>query len=741
MSNVAALKKKAAEFEQRKQLDKAIAAYREILDLYDGGGEEQMDVGLYNRVADLLLRQGATPEAVTLFERAVDLYTEGGFFNNAIALCNKILRTSPGRASVYYKLGKISAAKGFKADAKLNFLEYADRMQKAGEMQEAFRALKEFADLCPDQDDIRLLLADQLTRADKKNEALEQLQILHSRYESEGRTTEATATIARMKAIDPGAKVQSVTARSRTRPEDDLVFLDLSAPAPRAPRRSLGIPRQPTTDPALPLIHVDPPAAVEASTTDSIAFGEPAGFERTPLGEGSTKQGTPLPPSVFAEIDLDAILEVSSGSTRAVDRDLALPGDLPPIDASALGRWREIGSLDRTSSPASAGGTGAVPLEPEADLVTLDIEPTAITGDSSSLAESASSLAARLVDEPDNWALHRAYAEALLEAGDSELGLRELERALVGFERGDDLAGARAIADEIIRLHPGSVRYHQKRVEYAFRTNDRLQLVDAYIELADALFRDGQAEKAKAVYERVIEIAPENMRAHTALEAYAPSEHSGPGDTPASTPAAGDRTLSAARAGTPIAPTDNSGRATAGDDEYVSLGDWLRAEQGPRTTRMVAEEEEPSGDEQRDFREMLQKFKQGVAANVDEEDHAAHYDLGVAYKEMGLLDEAISQFQKAFRGNTHRVRTYEALGQCFLEKQRLPVALSILQRALHEPGVGEEQLVGVLYLLGYINESMGRHAEAKGFYERVFGVDIEFRDVGERLAATEKALA
>ena len=160
MANVAALKKKAAEFEAKKQLEKAIATYREVLDAYDSGSEADAEIALYNRVGDLLTRQGNVAEAVTLYERAVDLYTEGGFFNNAIALCNKVLRTSPGRASIYYKLGKISAAKGFKGEAKQNFLEYADRMQKAGSMDEAFRALKEFADLVPDQDDVRLMLAD-----------------------------------------------------------------------------------------------------------------------------------------------------------------------------------------------------------------------------------------------------------------------------------------------------------------------------------------------------------------------------------------------------------------------------------------------------------------------------------------------------------------------------------------------------------------------------------------------------
>src|ERR1700752_4217206 len=202
MSNVAKLKKQAAELELKKQFDKALAVYVKLLEDFDAHADE-LDVALFNRVGDLMLRQGNVADAVDYYEKAVDRYAEGGFFNNAIALCNKILRHSPGRASVYYKLGKISAQKGFKTDAKQNFLEYADRMQKAGKVDEAFRALKEFADLCPDQDEIRLMLADQLTKADRKNEAIEQLQTLYERYESEGRSSEAVATADRMRAIDP----------------------------------------------------------------------------------------------------------------------------------------------------------------------------------------------------------------------------------------------------------------------------------------------------------------------------------------------------------------------------------------------------------------------------------------------------------------------------------------------------------------------------------------------------------
>src|SRR5665213_2545395 len=174
MSNVAKLKKQAAELELKRQFDKALAVYVKLLESFDQYPGE-LEVALFNRVGDLMLRQGNVADAVDYYEQAVDRYADTDFFNNAIALCNKILRTSPGRASVYYKLGKISAHKGFKNDAKVNFLEYADRMQKSGKVDESFRALKEFADLCPDQHEIRLMLADQLTKVNRQSEAVDQL--------------------------------------------------------------------------------------------------------------------------------------------------------------------------------------------------------------------------------------------------------------------------------------------------------------------------------------------------------------------------------------------------------------------------------------------------------------------------------------------------------------------------------------------------------------------------------------
>src|SRR5437763_14648568 len=95
MSNVEKLKKKAAEFEQKKQFDRALVVYLQIIGASDGS--EDKDVTVYNRVGDLYLRLNKTDQAVNYYEQAVDLYADGGHLQNAIAVWTQILRHAPAR--------------------------------------------------------------------------------------------------------------------------------------------------------------------------------------------------------------------------------------------------------------------------------------------------------------------------------------------------------------------------------------------------------------------------------------------------------------------------------------------------------------------------------------------------------------------------------------------------------------------------------------------------------------------
>ena len=303
---------------------------------------------------------------------------------------------------------------------------------------------------------------------------------------------------------------------------------------------------------------------------------------------------------------------------------------------------------------------------------------------------------------PQDWALRRRLAEALFEVGARERGLSELQASLTGFSQGGQLEVAADISDELVRISPERIAYHQKRVELAVRLEDEQRLREAYLDLADTLVRAGDEARAHAVYARVLELDPWDERAREALGAAAP----------------------------PPPPLPSQ------DEEFVDLAEWLRDDE-PASTRMRMRAPQVSGDEQVDFESLLRHFKEGVSRSLGEEDFESHYDLGVAYKEMGLLDDAIAEFQKALRSRRHRLPAYEALGQCFVEQSRHSVAATVLTRALHEPGMGDEHRVGVLYLLAYSCEALQRWDEARSYYSRVYATDIHFRDVAARLAALD----
>jgi tetratricopeptide (TPR) repeat protein len=543
MSNTAKLKKKAAELEAKKQYDKALEVYEQALTSARTADEER-DVPLYNRVGDLHYRLGNNEQAIGYYEQAADLYADGGFFNNAIALCNKILRYSPGRTIIYYKLGIISAKKGFNSDAKQNFLEYADRMQRQGKMDDAFRALKEFADLCPGQDDVRLLLAEQLSRANRNPEALEQLEILHETLEAEGRNGEAAATMERIKAIDPAFRPKR-SSTPRARKKEGLVFLDLDFDGP--PGGALASDDEPEEE-------IAPEADLNSARSSATPF---AGVRRH--------------------------------------------HDAPP---------------EAPASPA--------PPAP------LGLEHTSLSADEPA-------------DEP----------------------------------LADDLSVEETSADEP-ELHPQSLTF--------------------LTPVEDTILEPSYAEESPA---------PIDLEPLPFIEPLPP-----------------------------IADDHVIEEVTAGSDEdFIDLGEWLERNRTPVSTRMVAHDEEPEDDEQKDFGEMLDKFKEGISRNVDEEDFESHYDLGIAFREMGLLDEAIGSFQKASRGAGLRVRASEAIGQCFMDKGEAGVTMTVLERLVRDPSMSDTQLVGVLYLLGRAAESLSRESDAAGYYQRVLAVQIGFRDASDRLAS------
>jgi tetratricopeptide (TPR) repeat protein len=126
------------------------------------------------------------------------------------------------------------------------------------------------------------------------------------------------------------------------------------------------------------------------------------------------------------------------------------------------------------------------------------------------------------------------------------------------------------------------------------------------------------------------------------------------------------------------------------------------------------------------------------------EDLETHYNLGTAYREMGLLDEAISEFQKVAKADKkgqsfrYMMQCCTLLGLAFMEKGQPGIAAMWYERALEISGLDQESILALRYDLGVAQELAGDVPAARRSFSQVYGMNIDYRDVAERLAALGK---
>ncbi len=627
-SSPAVLKQQAAALELKKQPEKALALYQQLL--AEHGGTDDVDVALRNRVGDLHLRVGQIDEAIALFERSADEYALSGFLNNAIALCNKILRQRPGHVPTLRRLARFSAEKGMVVDAQRHYLSVAEALEKLGQHGEALKALSEFAELSPEDVHVRSVVVEQLLRAGRRPDALPHLTVLHRLHAVAGRTDEADGVAQVAREIDERWVPESDQAREGKRTDLSLILIDSdddfglleTSPMPG------GEIERSTPMASLEGLELTAPADVEMSEAPVGATLD--GFEATSFGEPAADSG--FGSDVPAEPDLMAGLPEAAVAEDALDflGVDAVPETAGPDSSDVSADFELETAFDFVEDAPSAAS---------AELALDDIVPSFGTIESMSPAAASESLPAPGVDD-------------LL------------------FDLGMDAPA------------------------------DVAPIVDVPVVIREPVISAGPPATAVPV------LPPEPVAA-------APVSPAPPVETPFR----------------PKRPTPT----------YVNLAEILRDDE-PTTSRMTIGEPKQTGDHEADFQHILSEFRDGIEKTIPIDDAESHFDLGIAFREMGLLDDAISEFQIAARSRLKRVESIEALGGCFLDKGEPAVAVTLLKRALDEPAAsqGDDILRGVLYLLGRACESIGARDDGLRYYQRVYAVDIRFRDVAARIQTLQQ---
>jgi len=797
--NLEKLKDTARKLEQKEDWRKAIDVYLKAIQQAESGAETSPDLSLYNRVGDLYLKINDTAEAVRSYERAVDLYADQGFFNNAIALCGKILRVNPGRTQTYLKLCQLHARKNVVSEAKRNLIEFLERMNALGQLDQAFQAVKLFTDQFSGSQEIRSMLVELLRATSRGDEAREQLEKMAQDLEDSGDKAAARKARDRLHGLEaehpPAASAPPAQSK-----RGDLIFLDTGVELSTSPSRGAAPapPPRPTKEPLRPPVREPPPPEPdpEPVALDEPLVSEPIAPDPAPLEDliiDPMMTGQAIGMGADSLLGLEPTLDAEDDSIETLP-DLTAPLDIQRQEPDDLNfEPMTLEGMEGTFVPGliqdqpsaldfsddmmmSLPDADAAP-EMDAELEdTVEITSVELTSDhgadallgggpasdraEASVTDDLADLENRVLDDPENPDLHLVLADKLMSMKATERVAEELELALAGYEDRQDWSRAAQMSDRLVELSPDSITHHQKRVELAYRMGDRAPLLEAYLGLGDALAKSGALDKAAAVYGRVIEHDPGNRRAAAALQrlAPAPAQPTAPVAAPAPKPAPSAAPAApppaaavpkspppppksaplppkATPAPAPSPPPKRARTPVVANDDFIDLGSLVRDEESrPRDTRMRVNRREPKDqDEQREFHEILEQFKRGIDQNLDSDDYQSHYDLGVAFKEMGLLDEAISEFQKALRAPEGRLRTSEALGIAFFEKGQYPACESVLRKAVESLDESDEAKIGLLYWLGRASEALGKEADAIASYERAMVVDIRFLDLSQRM--------
>lgn len=433
-------------------------------------------------------------------------------------------------------------------------------------------------------------------------------------------------------------------------------------------------------------------------------------------------------------------------------------GESPAIERSDPQSEGPLGSrapaLRETehSSPSSPGverGAGDDAAEPEARIAVaatgsgeapgLQFEAPARPAESA-IAEDASAGPSEGL----------ARVEALLAQAQEQFrsGDRDLASAtLVDAARAYDDLGQNDSAATIYRslsksAHAGSevmmlwLRNCEKR-------RDLVEAAQVACELGDRALNEGDLAGARGWFQRAITLDGANALAHRRLQRLAaaapalapePVAHSSMAQA---IPRLQEQPVTAAAAPVEIAP---SAAAPASAPEQAPVPAPAAPGTAPSFEPGRVEVAVGRGEAVTfDLGSLVSEFQRGIEAQISG-DAQGHYDLGMTYREMGLLEQAVDAFRTAARDPQFESRCAEMTGRCMLDQGRFDEAAQEFMAALETPALPPASIADLRYQLGLAHEAAGRVQEALAEFELVYTAQASYPDVALKIRVLRKSL-
>ncbi len=387
---------------------------------------------------------------------------------------------------------------------------------------------------------------------------------------------------------------------------------------------------------------------------------------------------------------------------------------------------------------------------------------------------------------PQNEEVHNRLKALYVDASDKESAVTECLILSELYKRKGDPEQAEKMLREAAGISPEDPRLAERGVipeleptSYASETPQFGQpgigepdIEDYEEEIAEADFyvRQGLIQEASKILERLHSLFPDNTEVAdrlTNLGQLAETEEESPLQSPLEVDGAAQEKLAREVTGPEEKPFGMSGAEfelpETADEETVApeetpLGvsgagfelpetaDEETPGAGPTSEEGAFEEisfseedlvdaqEMPEPELDNDVLEIFQEFKKGLEKELGEEDSETHYNLGIAYKEMGLVDDAIKEFQTSRNDPKRFMQSSTMLALCYMEKGMYSLVIGVLSSVLEQVSDKDESFWAVKYDLADAYEKSGNADEARRLYTEVFGWNAKFRSVAEKVS-------
>jgi tetratricopeptide (TPR) repeat protein len=787
MADKASILREAHKHLAKGQMDKAIAEGEKLADLYP-------DAASFNFLGDLFLRKGDRKSAIAAFHRTADLFRQEGFSLKALALYKKILNINPSDAEALVALGELNEEKEIVTDAIKYFLAAADIFSKEGRKRELLGVYDKILNLAPSNIPLRIKVSELFSKEGFVSEASREYLQIGMLFEERSEVEKAKEYFTRAAEIQPG---NYQTHLSLARVYEGAGEADRAASFVRNALKSAG------GDPSVVVTCAEMLAGLgledEAlSEALKVAEKDPSNQEAAKFVSGLYRKRGEVSKAwqhlssamdgMMKSEDLDevvgileefkdaepiearlklvallrragrtdyAVKELSTlrgfydekGMAEEAMRCLAEALELQPDNAELLELKRSLAGT-APEEPEAPGAEAAV--EAEEEITVEQEEEDALAEAEMYIRHSLYDKAMRVLEalkvkDPGNVEVHLKLKSVYLETGDKEQAIAECLILSELYSRAGDEDKKIDLLKEARGINPNDPRLAERLAavpELAAAAPSVEDYQDDLFE-ADFYLNQGFFSEAREILSRLAEKFPddESLRAKLQEAMQGAGHPAGPEEVPA---AAGADTAEggAGAAEEAAADAEISFGEAAGTDEappQEEKAGEAPTEELPADIAVEADEmKEPALDN--DVLEIFEEFKKGLEKEVEAEDSETHYNLGIAYKEMELIDDAINSFQISKHDPKFFVQSASMLGVCYMQKGLHQLAVNAFSSALMKTDPQEEASWGLKYELADAYMKNGNLQEALQLFTEVYGWNSKFREVSEKINSLRKAI-